>query len=250
MKQWLRTASIPNDRALKVDLTGPTVKPTSSGTIQLEGKKEMKSRGLASPDAADATLYASNQDTYAQARNTCGNSDTSGTSATLGQRYNGKYATFRYLLKNDTSSIGAGSTVTQVNLKNPTDLAGDSTATDFDVQIVKQDWSGQDPITSDNREAAYDNCLSGTADDNIFFNTSSRSNSGNLSTTWVSKTGATYYSLRSSRDYDGTEPTGNEYIDFYAGDYTANPLRRIYLTVAYSAASTPKHYLSLLGVGK
>lgn len=28
--------------------------PNSSGTIFLEGKKEMKSRGLASPDAADA----------------------------------------------------------------------------------------------------------------------------------------------------------------------------------------------------
>lgn len=54
MKDWLRTASIPNDRALKADLTGPTIKPNSSGTIFLEGKKEMKARGLASPDAADA----------------------------------------------------------------------------------------------------------------------------------------------------------------------------------------------------
>jgi len=54
MKDWLRTASIPNDRALKADLTGPTIKPNSAGTIFLEGKKEMKARGLASPDAADA----------------------------------------------------------------------------------------------------------------------------------------------------------------------------------------------------
>jgi hypothetical protein len=29
-------------------------KPNSAGTIFLEGKKEMKARGLASPDAADA----------------------------------------------------------------------------------------------------------------------------------------------------------------------------------------------------
>ena len=42
------------DRQLKADLTGPMKKPDSSGTIYLEGKKEMKSRGLASPDAADA----------------------------------------------------------------------------------------------------------------------------------------------------------------------------------------------------
>ena len=54
MREWLRTASIPNDRQLKADLTGPMKKPDSAGTIYLEGKKEMKSRGLASPDAADA----------------------------------------------------------------------------------------------------------------------------------------------------------------------------------------------------
>jgi len=54
MKAWLQTASIPNDRQLKQDLVGPQKKPTSSGAIQLEGKKEMRARGLASPDAADA----------------------------------------------------------------------------------------------------------------------------------------------------------------------------------------------------
>ena len=36
------------------DLIGPKKKPDSSGTIFLEGKKEMRARGLASPDAADA----------------------------------------------------------------------------------------------------------------------------------------------------------------------------------------------------
>ena len=54
MRDWLKTASIPVDRILKNDLTGPMKKPNSAGTIYLEGKKEMKSRGLASPDAADA----------------------------------------------------------------------------------------------------------------------------------------------------------------------------------------------------
>lgn len=54
MRDWLKTASIPKDRLLKNDLTGPMKKPNSSGTIFLEGKKEMKARGLASPDAADA----------------------------------------------------------------------------------------------------------------------------------------------------------------------------------------------------
>jgi hypothetical protein len=54
MRDWLKTASIPVDRSLKNDLVGPMKKPNSAGTIFLEGKKEMKSRGLASPDAADA----------------------------------------------------------------------------------------------------------------------------------------------------------------------------------------------------
>jgi cytidylate kinase len=54
MKDWLRGASLPDDRVLKSDLTGPMKKPNSSGTIYLESKKEMRARGLASPDAADA----------------------------------------------------------------------------------------------------------------------------------------------------------------------------------------------------
>ncbi|MGL4756419.1 MAG: hypothetical protein ACRCXB_29035 [Aeromonadaceae bacterium] len=54
MRDWVKTASLPNDRLLKTDLTGPQKKPDSSGTIFLEGKKEMKARGIASPDAADA----------------------------------------------------------------------------------------------------------------------------------------------------------------------------------------------------
>ncbi len=54
MRDWLRSASIKEDRQLLADLTGPKVKPDSSGTIFLESKKDMKARGLASPDAADA----------------------------------------------------------------------------------------------------------------------------------------------------------------------------------------------------
>ncbi len=54
MRDWLKTASIPTDRFLKTDLISPMMKPDSRGTIFLESKKEMKARGLASPDAADA----------------------------------------------------------------------------------------------------------------------------------------------------------------------------------------------------
>ena len=54
MKNWLKTASIPTERVLKSDLISPIMKPDSKGTIFLESKKDMRARGLASPDAADA----------------------------------------------------------------------------------------------------------------------------------------------------------------------------------------------------
>jgi hypothetical protein len=54
MKNWLREAAIPTDRYLKTDLISPLMKPDSKGSIFLESKKDMKARGLASPDAADA----------------------------------------------------------------------------------------------------------------------------------------------------------------------------------------------------
>jgi hypothetical protein len=54
MRDWLRSAAIQSDRYLKSDLISPLMKPDSKGAIFLESKKDMKSRGLASPDAADA----------------------------------------------------------------------------------------------------------------------------------------------------------------------------------------------------
>jgi hypothetical protein len=54
MREWLKSASIPKDRYLKTDLISPLMKPDSKGAIFLESKKDMKMRGLASPDAADA----------------------------------------------------------------------------------------------------------------------------------------------------------------------------------------------------
>lgn len=57
MREWLKTGAIPDDPALKAQLTGRRyAHVTISGRdcIALEPKKEMKSRGLASPDRADA----------------------------------------------------------------------------------------------------------------------------------------------------------------------------------------------------
>jgi len=55
MKQWLNDGgTIPNDRDLVEDLIAPEYDILPGGQVKLETKKEMKKRGLRSPDAADA----------------------------------------------------------------------------------------------------------------------------------------------------------------------------------------------------
>lgn len=54
MREWLKTGVIPDDKKLKNDLTGPKEEADSTGALFLEAKKKMRSRGLASPDSADA----------------------------------------------------------------------------------------------------------------------------------------------------------------------------------------------------
>jgi phage terminase large subunit len=53
-REWI----IPNDEELKAQLCGRKGKPDSKGRLKLESKEEMKRRGLASPDRADAMLGA------------------------------------------------------------------------------------------------------------------------------------------------------------------------------------------------
>ena len=55
IKDWLGEGGcIPDNQELADDLTGPEAYPRLSGDIVLESKKDMKKRGLASPDKADA----------------------------------------------------------------------------------------------------------------------------------------------------------------------------------------------------
>ena len=55
MRDWLDSGGcIPNDEDLIADLTGLEYDVTTKGQIILEKKKDMKKRGLASPDIADA----------------------------------------------------------------------------------------------------------------------------------------------------------------------------------------------------
>jgi hypothetical protein len=55
-KDWLETRAVklPKDDELRAELIGPTYSFTSNGKIKVEGKSEMKRRGMRSPDLADS----------------------------------------------------------------------------------------------------------------------------------------------------------------------------------------------------
>jgi hypothetical protein len=213
-------------------------------------------------DAADGYIYGLNA-AYATARSTSYSFLITQNLAAVGQSFqSSNYYVNRGFLKFDTSAIPDWANITQVNLKMV--CVGDYSTVDFDVQIVKQNWVSQDPITDGNREDAYDNCLSGTADSNIWQNTSGMSPntqyaSGNLDTTWVNKTGFTYYSLRSSRDLNNDTPSGTEVIDLASQDHATEAYRpiltvellgvaqhsfRVFNDDGNEAASTPKAALN------
>lgn len=54
MREWLKGGAIPDDMELRADLTGVEYGYNIRQEIQLESKKDMKARGLASPDNGDA----------------------------------------------------------------------------------------------------------------------------------------------------------------------------------------------------
>ena len=148
----------------------------------------------------------------------------------------GIYYVLRAFLKFDTSGIPDGDSISQVVMKCTVRSVG---ATAFDVQIVKNDWSGYDPLSSGNRESAFDSVLTSSLDDNIWKNTSGLStntqySSGNLSTSWINKTGYTYYSMQSKNDRDNVAPSTNEqYVQIYSQDSITSGYRPV-LTVTHA----------------
>lgn len=54
MREWLATAIIPDDEAIKNDLLAPVYEYDAYGKMRIESKKALKQRGVASTDIADA----------------------------------------------------------------------------------------------------------------------------------------------------------------------------------------------------
>jgi hypothetical protein len=54
MREWLAVGGIPDEDELRADLTGVEYGFDADNAIVLERKEDMKKRGIASPDCADA----------------------------------------------------------------------------------------------------------------------------------------------------------------------------------------------------
>ena len=61
MKEWLLNGAIDKDTALETDLSAPGYILDSRVRVQLEAKKDMRKRGLDSPDDADALALTFSQ---------------------------------------------------------------------------------------------------------------------------------------------------------------------------------------------
>lgn len=167
-----------------------------------------------SSDNSETTIYG-NDATYLTARSTATDHSAG---CDIGQYLYGTYEVRRTLLKFDTTIIPVGATITRAYLQLYFAFE-ESDDGDYDIEIIKQDWSAQDPIDAGNRETAYDACLAGTKDV-AWQNTSTLIvsqyyDSADLDVSWLAPGTYTYYSLRSSDDHIATVPTGLNYVVCY-----------------------------------
>jgi len=189
-----------------------------------------------SPGTADGNITGTDtvQNT---ARSTSTSFSTSSQSELVGRLFlSGNYSNYRLFLVFDTSGIPDTDVVSNAVLKMV--VTTDDSNQDFSVEIVKQDWSSQNPISSGNMETAFDNCLSGTLDatwrstSGISLNTQYTSPS--LDTSRVSKTGNTYYSLRSDRDFNNSSfISSREHIEIATANHGTSGYRPV-LTVTHA----------------
>ena len=58
-RNWLKDGgAIPDDPTLRDELQAPEIVPRADGKIQIESKKDMKARGVPSPNRADALVLS------------------------------------------------------------------------------------------------------------------------------------------------------------------------------------------------
>ena len=134
-----------------------------------------------------------------------------------------EYKIMRSFLKFDTSVLPWNAEVVSARLRMTSYRF--SADRGFTVIIAKHDWSGEDPITSANRDTAYDGSIVAAVDRSLktisnatiettFF-------SGSLDVSHISKSTDTYYSLYSFNDFLSSEPAADEYVFFHSAGSTS-----------------------------
>ena len=163
----------------------------------------------------------------------------SGEYAKIGQQKLGAsdFAIARGFFYFNTSSLPDGATITGATLK----LWGSLDYSDTDFNLVIQNGQPTYPHSplegGDHNRLYYDG--NGGSVSTSGFTTSGYNNITLNATglTWISKTSTTKLAVRSSRDIDGTAPTGNELVNVYTSEY-AGASARPYLEITYSLPPT------------
>lgn len=166
-------------------------------------------------------IYASEDDgwvrgvstNYTTSRSTADSVNTSNISIGCGQILSGPtYLTYRSFLKFNTSILG-----TSIVLRARLRLYITSAEVE-EIVIVKQDWSGQDPLASNNMQVAFENCLTEDKDKTWTGIRTGVLYSPDLDVSWINRIGDTYYSLLTPNDLNAVEPLTLETIFFYSSE--------------------------------
>jgi len=199
--------------------------------------------------ASDSVAVYGNNTNFADARSSSASAYTFGTAYKyLGWIYTApNWRIYRNYHKFDTSSIGAESTVTQVNLTMTS--INVYVSADYDIYIVKYDWSAfdEDITNTTNRETAWDALL--TSDIETWCNrldlaVNTPETSGNLDTTWINKTGTTYYGIITEGDRTNVSAEANHLHRMCGVSYSTESYRpKLTVTYTTGSAGVPKHFL-------
>lgn len=187
--------------------------------------EEIKAAGLTVAQAdyygetADGEIYGT-ASLYSNARASSDATDTSGSSARVGQQYDSsQYYCYRAFFSFDTSGIDDAHTVVSAAFYAKAYL--DQSATDFQVQLYRYAWA--EPLGT-YQEANYDGAYGGSATlEGTFRNTADGWSSGtyyskSVDAAGINKSGDSKYTLVSKQDVDNSAPTGNEYVFVYTAD--------------------------------
>ena len=198
-------------------------------------------------DAADGSVRSGGDDyVYASARSGAAlYAATGGTVETFGQMdwsYQGDYwvdqfLVYEFFLSFDTSALTSGATVSAAVLRVTS--ADDRTTTDFTIEARLRDW-GATLTTADwvaGASLSGLTLLGSYATSGGFTTGTGYDLSDTAMAANINKTGSTRMLLCSSRTVSGTDPTGEEYVNIRAADYTGTTSDPV-LTVTHAAGGS------------